>query len=85
MKQARSEGHKVAHAHLIHINPFPKDLGEVLSRYKTVICPEMNMGQLSKLLRAEFLVDVQSLNKVQGQPFTTTELHETILVALGKE
>ena len=85
MKQARSEGHKVAHAHLIHINPFPKDLGEVLSRYKTVICPEMNMGQLSKLLRAEFLVDVQSLNKVQGQPFTTTELHETILVALGKK
>ena len=85
MKQARSEGHKVAHAHLIHINPFPKDLGEVLSRYKTVICPEMNMGQLSKLLRAEFLVDVQSLNKVQGQPFTTTELHATILVPLGKK
>ena len=85
VKQARSEGHKVAHAHLIHINPFPKDLGEVLSSYKTVICPEMNMGQLSKLLRAEFLVDVQSLNKVQGQPFTTSELHETILVALGKK
>lgn len=85
VKQARNEGHKIAQAHLIHINPFPKDLGEVLSRYKTVICPEMNMGQLSKLLRAEYLVDVQSLNKVQGQPFTTSELYETILVALGKK
>ena len=45
----------------------------------------MNMGQLSKLLRAEYLVDVQSLNKVQGQPFTTSELHEIILAALGKK
>lgn len=85
VKQARSEGHKVAHAHLIHINPFPRDLGEVLSKFKTVICPEMNMGQLSRLLRAEYLVDVQSLNKVQGQPFTTTELHEIILEAQGKK
>ena len=75
----------MAHAHLIHINPFPRDLGEVLSKFKTVICPEMNMGQLSRLLRAEYLVDVQSLNKVQGQPFTTTELHEIILEAQGKK
>ncbi|MEG3586663.1 MAG: 2-oxoacid:acceptor oxidoreductase subunit alpha [Actinomycetota bacterium] len=85
VKQVRSEGHKVAHAHLIHINPFPRDLGEVLSQFKTVICPEMNMGQLSRLLRAEYLVDIESLNKVQGQPFTTAELHERILEALGKK
>ena len=82
VKQVRDEGHKVAHAHLIHISPFPSDLGEVLSRFKTVICPEMNMGQLSKLLRAEFLVDVKSVNKVQGQPFTTRELSEIILEEL---
>ena len=81
-KQIREAGHKIAHAHLMHINPFPRDLGEVLSRYKTVICPEMNMGQLSKLLRAEFLVDVKSVNKVQGQPFMTKELFDVILEEL---
>ena len=81
-KQVRDQGHKIAHAHLIHISPFPSDLGDVLSRYKTVICPEMNMGQLSKLLRAEFLVDVKSVNKVQGQPFTTSELVDVILEEL---
>ena len=82
VKQAREEGHKVAHAHLIHINPFPEDLGSVLSRFKTVICPEMNMGQLSRLLRAEYLVDVESINKVEGQPFTTGELYDKILEIL---
>jgi 2-oxoglutarate ferredoxin oxidoreductase subunit alpha len=81
-KQVRDQGHKIAHAHLIHISPFPSDLGDVLSRYKTVICPEMNMGQLSKLLRAEFLVDVKSVNKVQGQPFTTSELVDIIIEEL---
>ncbi len=81
-KVVRDQGHKIAHAHLIHISPFPSDLGDVLSRYKTVICPEMNMGQLSKLLRAEFLVDVKSVNKVQGQPFTTSELVDVILEEL---
>jgi len=82
VKQAREEGYKVAHAHLIHINPFPEDLGSVLSRFKTVICPEMNMGQLSRLLRAEFLVDVESVNKVEGQPFMTGELYDKILEIL---
>ncbi len=81
-KQARDQGYKIAHAHLIHISPFPSDLGDVLSRYKTVICPEMNMGQLSKLLRAEFLVDVKSVNKVEGQPFATSELVDVILEEL---
>ena len=81
-KLVRDQGHKIAHAHLIHISPFPSDLGDVLSRYKTVICPEMNMGQLSKLLRAEFLVDVKSVNKVQGQPFTTSELVDVIIEEL---
>ena len=81
-KLVRDQGHKIAHAHLIHISPFPSDLGDVLSRYKTVICPEMNMGQLSKLLRAEFLIDVKSVNKVQGQPFTTSELVDVIIEEL---
>ena len=86
VKQARSEGHKVAHASSYSYQPIPKRiLGKFCHAIKQVICPEMNMGQLSKLLRAEYLVDVQSLNKVQGQPFTTSELHETILAALGKK
>ena len=80
-KRARAAGYKVAHAHLIHINPFPADLGDVLRRYKRVICPEMNMGQLSKLVRAEYLVDVESVHKVQGQPFTAGELYDVIIDA----
>jgi len=58
-KRARAAGYKVAHAHLIHINPFPGDFGAVLKRHKRVICPELNLGQLSRLVRAEFLVDVE--------------------------
>jgi len=81
VKRARAASYKVAHAHLIHVNPFPADLGEVLSRYKRVICPEMNMGQLSRLIRAEYLVDVESVNKVQGQPFTAGELYDVIIDA----
>jgi 2-oxoglutarate ferredoxin oxidoreductase subunit alpha len=82
-KRARAAGHKVAHAHLVHVNPFPADLGEVLSRYRTVLCPELNMGQLSRLVRAEYLVDVKSITKVKGQPFTAGELYDVIIEALG--
>ena len=84
MRRARAEGLKVAHAHLVHINPFPQDLGEVLARYPRVLVPEMNMGQLSKLVRAEFLVDAKSLCKVKGQPFTAGEIHEAIKRELSR-
>ncbi len=83
VKRARAAGYRVAHAHLVHINPFPRDLGEVLRRYERVICPEMNMGQLTKLVRAEYLVDVESVTKVQGQPFTAGELYDVIIDAAG--
>lgn len=72
-------GKSVAHIHLTHLNPFPKDLGEVLSRYDRVIVPELNMGQLVRLLRAEFLVDAQPINKVMGQPFTAAEIEQALL------
>ena len=81
VKRARAASYKVSHAHLIHVNPFPADLGDVLSRYKRVICPELNMGQLSKLIRAEYLVDVEQVNKVEGQPFTAGELYDVIIDA----
>jgi 2-oxoglutarate ferredoxin oxidoreductase subunit alpha len=82
MRRARDEGHRVAHVHLTHLNPFPRNLGEVLARYPKVIVPEMNLGQLSRLLRAEYLVDAQSITKIMGQPFTAGELHAHILGAL---
>ena len=72
-------GKSVAHIHLTHLNPFPKDLGEVLARYDRIIVPELNMGQLVRLLRAEFLVDAQPINKVMGQPFTAAEIEQALL------
>ena len=74
---------KVAQAHLVHLNPFPANLGDVLGRYRRVLVPEINLGQLSRLLRAEFLVDVQSLTKVQGVPFRAAEIETAILTLLG--
>jgi 2-oxoglutarate ferredoxin oxidoreductase subunit alpha len=71
---ARNNGVKVARAHLRNLNPFPPNLGEVLRRYPQVIVPEMNLGQLAMLLRAKYLVDVQSYTQVRGLPFTSVEL-----------
>jgi 2-oxoglutarate ferredoxin oxidoreductase subunit alpha len=73
-RQIRGSGRKVAQIHLRHLNPFPADLGEVLARYDRVICPEMNLGQLALLLRAKYLVDVQSHTQVRGLPFRAAEL-----------
>jgi len=78
---ARNDGVKVARAHLRHINPFPDNLGEVLRGYQRVIVPEMNLGQLALLLRAKYLVDVQSYNQVRGLPFTSTELASVVTEA----
>jgi 2-oxoglutarate/2-oxoacid ferredoxin oxidoreductase subunit alpha len=78
VRQARENGHEVAHAHLVHLCPFPKNLGEVLARYDRVLVPEMNLGQLSRLVRAEYLVDARSLTKVQGLPFRAAEVQAAI-------
>jgi 2-oxoglutarate ferredoxin oxidoreductase subunit alpha len=74
MRQVRSGGRKMAHAHLTHLNPFPRNLGDVLRRYRRVLVPELNLGQLCSLVRAEFLVDARPISKVAGVPFTATEL-----------
>jgi 2-oxoglutarate ferredoxin oxidoreductase subunit alpha len=81
-RRARRKGIKVAHAHLRHLNPFPANLGEVLARYPKVVAPEMNMGQLALLLRARFLVDVQSVTKVEGMAFLADEVEGIIDSAL---
>jgi 2-oxoglutarate ferredoxin oxidoreductase subunit alpha len=79
VRRLRARGEKVARAHLKHLNPFPKNTREVLSRFEKVIVPEMNMGQLSKLVRSEFLIDTISINKVKGLPFRAAELENAIL------
>ena len=82
-RRARRKGIKVAHAHLRHLNPFPANLGDVLRRYPQVVAPEMNLGQLALLLRGKFLVDVQSVTKVQGVAFLADEVGRVIRAALG--
>jgi len=76
------DGHSVSHAHLTYLNPFQKNLGELLGRFKHVLIPELNSGQLRMLIRAEFLVDAIGLNKIQGLPFTTKEIKDKILEIL---
>jgi 2-oxoglutarate ferredoxin oxidoreductase subunit alpha len=78
LKTARDKGQSVGHVHLRHLNPLPKNLGDVLKRYKHVLVPEMNMGQLVMILRAKFLVDAQGYNKIQGKPFKQSEIEQKI-------
>jgi 2-oxoglutarate ferredoxin oxidoreductase subunit alpha len=77
-RQLRNSGRSVAQIHLRHLNPMPADLGKVLAQYDRVICPEMNLGQLALLLRAKFLIDVQSHTQVRGLPFRAAELAAVI-------
>ncbi len=74
---------RIAHVHLRHLNPLPRNLGEVLKRFKKVLVPEMNMGQLLFLLRGKYLVDAVGLNKIQGRPFKQNEIEVKIEELLG--
>jgi 2-oxoglutarate ferredoxin oxidoreductase subunit alpha len=78
-RRARLEGKKVATANLNYINPLPKNLGDVLRSFDKVLIPELNTGQLLKVIRAEFLLDVTGLNKVAGEPFKVSEITEKIM------
>jgi 2-oxoglutarate/2-oxoacid ferredoxin oxidoreductase subunit alpha len=78
VKNQREKGRRIGHVHLRYLNPLPKNLGEVLKRYKNVMVPEMNLGQLVTLLRAKYLVDAQGYNKIQGKPFKTSEIEQKI-------
>jgi 2-oxoglutarate ferredoxin oxidoreductase subunit alpha len=83
VQRAQRKGYKVAQAHLRYLNPMPRNTGEVLKRYKRVLVPELNAGQLRLLLRAEFLVDAIGLNKIQGRPFLVSEIEEKIAEVLS--
>jgi 2-oxoglutarate ferredoxin oxidoreductase subunit alpha len=81
--KARSSGLKVSQAHLQYVNPFPKNTGEVLKNFKHVLVPEINLGQLAKLLRSEYLVDIIQFNVVRGLPFRVSDILEQIKNTLG--
>lgn len=76
---------KVSRLHLHWINPFPKDFGDILKRFKHVLVPEVNLGQLVKLIRAEYLIDAVSFSKITGQPFTAGEIERKIAEMLSKK
>ena len=78
----RARGLKASQLHLTQLYPFPANLGDELRRFRKVLVPEMNMGQLSRLLRAEYLVDAQALTKIQGAPVKASEIEAAILALL---
>ncbi len=82
VRRVRRDGGSVAHAHLTHLNPFPRNTGEVLRRYERVLVPEMNLGQLLRLVRAEFLVDAVGYNRVRGLPFRSSEIADAVRALL---
>jgi 2-oxoglutarate ferredoxin oxidoreductase subunit alpha len=81
-RRIRNSGGNVAHAHLHYLNPFPRNTGDVVRRYDKVLIPEMNLGQLLKLVRAEFLVDAVGYNRVRGLPLLAGEIEEAIRALL---
>ena len=83
LKAQRAKGRRIGHLHLRHLNPLPSNVGDVIKRYKRVLVPELNMGQLLWVLRAKFLVDAVGLNKIQGRPFKQAELEQKIEEMLG--
>ena len=85
VKAERAKGRKLGHLHLRYLNPLPANLGDILKRYRKVLVPELNMGQLLWVLRAKYLVDAVGLNKIQGRPFKQNELEQKIEELLGRQ
>ena len=85
MKELVAEGYSVAHAHIKYLMPFPKNLGDLLSRYKKVLIPEINNGQLIHVIRDKYLIDAIPMNKIKGVPFEAAELRAKILECLKNE
>lgn len=83
VERLRGAHHKVSHAHLRYLNPFPRNLGDILKSFKQILVPEINLGQLARLLRAEFLIPAIQFNKVRGLPLRSSELEKAIKDVLG--
>jgi 2-oxoglutarate ferredoxin oxidoreductase subunit alpha len=79
VKRVRKAGKSVAQVHLVHLNPFPPNLGEVLQSYEAILVPEGNLGHLTRLVRSDFLVNAKVLSKVEGTPFRVGEIQQAIL------
>jgi 2-oxoglutarate ferredoxin oxidoreductase subunit alpha len=84
IERRRREGRKLAWVHLTHLNPLPSDLGDIVQRYPKVLVPELNSGQLVRILRANFLIDARSATKIKGLPFTARELEDAIEQELAR-
>ena len=78
VQRARVEGNSVSHIHLRNLNPLPNDLGKKLLNYDKVLIPEINLGQLNSIIRSKYLINTDSLNKIEGKPFTPSEIHSYI-------
>ena len=85
VEEAQAAGLDVSSIHLRHLNPFPSNLGEILKRFDRILVPELNLGQLTSLLRSRFLVPAEAMTKVQGQPFQVSEILDRIRVKLREE
>jgi 2-oxoglutarate/2-oxoacid ferredoxin oxidoreductase subunit alpha len=83
VKTQRALGRRIGHVHLRHLNPLPANLAQIFKRYKKILVPELNMGQLLWILRAKYLIDAVGLNKIQGRPFKQAELEQKIEEVLG--
>jgi 2-oxoglutarate ferredoxin oxidoreductase subunit alpha len=83
LRAQRDKGRRIGHVHLRYLNPLPGNLGEVMKRYKKVVVPEMNMGQLVWVLRAKYLIDAEGFNKIQGKPFKQSEIEAKIEEVIG--
>jgi 2-oxoglutarate ferredoxin oxidoreductase subunit alpha len=83
VRRARERGAKVACATLRHLNPLPANTGEVLRSFDRVLLPELNSGQLAQVLRGKFLVDIESLSKMQGQPLFAAEIEHAVVQRVG--
>jgi 2-oxoglutarate ferredoxin oxidoreductase subunit alpha len=84
-ERLQRQGHAVGHAHLRHLNPFPRNLGDVLGGYRRVLIPEINMGQLRLLIRGRYLVDAVGLNRVRGKPFPVPEVEQAARLLLDED
>ena len=85
VKEAIAEGYDVSHAQVKYLNPFPKNLGEILKNFDQVLIPEINNGQLIKVIRDKYFIDAKGLNKIKGLPFTASEIKRKIVELLGKK